>query len=419
MTMTRDAVEAAKSANDKKQYRLVTLPNELQVLLISTVDVPHAAGEDQDGSEAGSHDKFSDTGSELDDDEDDDSMSGSGAEDDSEDGASSHGDAFDAGEHGSPGRRAGACLTVGVGSFAEPETLPGLAHYLEHMLFMGACLMRRTCMIYREASTDCGFVCMHIGSAKYPNENEFESFLSAHGGFSNGATDNEITSYTFEVGPTHLETALDMFAHFFISPLMKAETMERELSAIESEFNQAVQNDRVRLQQVLSATTPKSHPYHRFSWGNRKSLKDLPEQQGVDVRPAIVDFYERNYSANIMKLVVSGDDSLDDLERWVSASFSQIPNKNVPERSFASYGQPFGANVDAKPMLCRIVPVRDIHTLHLNWMIPPTLGHHRQKPADYIASLMGHESEGSILAHVSAQCVVLHPLTNSITDSCC
>lgn len=140
MTMKRnDAVEAAKSVNDKKQYRLLTLSNELQVLLISTVDVPHVPGEDQDGSEAGSHDRFSDTGSELDDDDDDDSMSGSGAEDDSDDSASSHSDAFGAGEHGPPGRRAGACLTVGVGSFAEPETLPGLAHYLEHMLFMGTC----------------------------------------------------------------------------------------------------------------------------------------------------------------------------------------------------------------------------------------------------------------------------------------
>lgn len=86
------------------------------------------------------------------------------------------------------------------------------------------------------------------GSEKYPDENEFEAFLSAHGGFSNGATDNEITSYTFEVGPAHLEQALDMFAQFFISPLMKADAMERELSAIESEFNQATQSDRVRTQ---------------------------------------------------------------------------------------------------------------------------------------------------------------------------
>src|SRR5690348_7301508 len=110
----------------------------------------------------------------------------------------------------------------------------------------------------------------YTGSEKYPNENEFESFLSAHGGFSNGSTDNEITRYTFEVGPAYLQPALDMFAQFFIAPLLKPETLDRELSAIESEFNQATQNDRIRQQQVLCAESAEFHPYHRFGWGNNK-----------------------------------------------------------------------------------------------------------------------------------------------------
>lgn len=32
-----------------------------------------------------------------------------------------------------------ACgLTVGVGSFSDPPEIPGLAHFLEHMIFMGS-----------------------------------------------------------------------------------------------------------------------------------------------------------------------------------------------------------------------------------------------------------------------------------------
>ncbi|DBA04210.1 TPA: hypothetical protein N0F65_004318 [Lagenidium giganteum] len=328
-----DVVDQSKSPNDKKKYRLLTLENELQVLLISTTDVAHhGSGDDND------HGVFD----------------------------------SDEGEHGTPSRRSGACLTVGVGSFAEPMELPGLAHYLEHMLFMG--------------------------SEKYPDENEFEAFLSAHGGFSNGSTDNEVTNYMFEVGPAHLEHALDMFAHFFISPLMKAEALERELSAIDSEFIQATQNDRIRLQQVLSDTSVPSHPYHRFGWGNRKSLMEDPARRNINVREEILKFYTQNYSANIMKLVVCGDNSLDEMEKWVRASFTQIPNKHLSPRSYADAGNPFGANVDPSPILCRIVPIRDIHTLHLNWMIPPIFGLHHQKPADYVASLLGHESEGSVLS---------------------
>ncbi len=55
----------------------------------------------------------------------------------------------------------------------------GLAHYLEHMLFMG--------------------------SDKYPDENEYDSFISKSGGSSNAFTECEYTLYHFDVLPQHLE----------------------------------------------------------------------------------------------------------------------------------------------------------------------------------------------------------------------
>lgn len=55
----------------------------------------------------------------------------------------------------------------------------GLAHYLEHMLFMG--------------------------SSKYPDENEYDSFISKSGGGSNAFTECEYTLYHFDVLPQHLE----------------------------------------------------------------------------------------------------------------------------------------------------------------------------------------------------------------------
>ena len=82
-----------KSPNDKREYRWITLPsNQLQVLLIHDPDPDKSA----------------------------------------------------------------ASLDIRVGSFADPTELPGLAHFLEHMLF--------------------------LGTQKYPDENEFGEFLSQHNG---------------------------------------------------------------------------------------------------------------------------------------------------------------------------------------------------------------------------------------------
>ncbi|ELW65468.1 Nardilysin [Tupaia chinensis] len=76
-----------------------------------------------------------------------------------------------------------AALCVGVGSFADPDDLPGLAHFLEHMVFMG--------------------------SLKYPDENGFDAFLKKHGGSDNASTDCERTVFQFDVQRKYFKEALD------------------------------------------------------------------------------------------------------------------------------------------------------------------------------------------------------------------
>ena len=51
--------------------------------------------------------------------------------------------------------KASAAMDVGVGHWCDPPHLPGLAHFLEHMLF--------------------------LGTERYPDEAEYNSFLNAHG----------------------------------------------------------------------------------------------------------------------------------------------------------------------------------------------------------------------------------------------
>ena len=64
--------------------------------------------------------------------------------------------------------KAAAALNVMVGSMSDPEHLPGLAHYLEHMLF--------------------------LGTEKYPEENSYAKYLSENAGSSNAYTGNKINN---------------------------------------------------------------------------------------------------------------------------------------------------------------------------------------------------------------------------------
>lgn len=65
-------------------------------------------------------------------------------------------------------------------------------------------------------------------------ENDFEAFISKHGGFTNASTDCEHTTFYFDIQEKHLSSALDRFAQFFIKPLMKKDAITREREAVES-----------------------------------------------------------------------------------------------------------------------------------------------------------------------------------------
>lgn len=111
--------------------------------------------------------------------------------------------------------KSAACCDINVGSMSDPKIAQGLAHFLEHMLFMG--------------------------TSKYPEENEYSAFLNNHGGNSNAYTGQENTVYYFDVQNEHFEHALDLFASFFSCPLFSEISTAREINAVDSEHNKNIQ----------------------------------------------------------------------------------------------------------------------------------------------------------------------------------
>ena len=64
--------------------------------------------------------------------------------------------------------------------------------------------------------------------------------MQGHGGHDNAYTDCQHTNFYFDVHEAHFKEALDRFAQFFISPLMKKNAMERERNAVDSGEKQAM-----------------------------------------------------------------------------------------------------------------------------------------------------------------------------------
>ncbi|XP_024039654.1 nardilysin-like isoform X2 [Citrus clementina] len=268
-----------KSPNDKRLYRVIELENRLCALLVHD---PEIYADDSSKTLENSTEEDEET---FDDQDEDDEY-----EDEEEDDENDTEKEVKGKGIFSQTKKAAAAMCVGMGSFCDPVEAQGLAHFLEHMLFMG--------------------------STEFPDENEYDSYLSKHGGSSNAYTETEHTCYHFEIKREFLKGALMRFSQFFISPLMKVEAMEREVLAVDSEFNQALQNDACRLQQLQCHTSQLGHAFNKFFWGNKKSLIDAMEK-GINLREQIMKLYMNYYQGGLMKLVVIGGEGRGSLHSFL------------------------------------------------------------------------------------------------------
>ncbi|XP_074609078.1 nardilysin-like isoform X1 [Acropora palmata] len=390
--MADRVANVVKSPNDPREYRVIHLENGLTALLISdTHSAIHSAHTNSNLSTTDDDDVEDPGSDEIEDESDDDddvdgvfskdadvTVTGGSEEekDESEDTSRKYNDTNMVGCSRVWGLKpttqtqSAAALCIGVGSFSDPDNIPGLAHFLEHMVFMG--------------------------SEKYPDENEFDVFIKKHGGSDNACTDCERTTFVFDVRRKYFKETLERFAQLFISPLLKEDTVEREIQAVDSEYRMNYQSDSVRKMQLLSLLVQEGHPFGKFLWGNEETLKNTPEEKGVDVKTSLRDFQQRMYSAQFMTLAVISEEPLDDLEKMVCESFSQIPNNKMTKPSFHEFINPFDHAKFHK--LCKMVPVKDVNQLEVTWVLPPQQQNYRVKPMHYVSWLMGHEGPGSILS---------------------
>ncbi len=274
---------------------------------------------------------------------------------------------------------AAAALCVSAGQLDDPECVQGLAHFCEHMLF--------------------------LGTEKYPEESNFDQFCASAAGYSNAWTSLDHTMYHFIVANKKLQEALDRFASFFSCPLFSASGTEREMKAVDSEHNKNLQDDDRREYQLMRCTAAATHPFSRFGAGNLHTLQDIPKAADppVNIRDELLAFHAREYVAGRMRLAVIGMEPLEVLERWVNDSFHAVPeeteaSKKATPRKWIDFS-PFDAGWKRAYLLA---PVSERRQLALFFPAPPTQSEFHAKPAHFLSHLVGHEGPGSLLSVLKA-----------------
>lgn len=203
----------------------------------------------------------------------------------------------------------GACLNVEVGSVN--EKIDGLAHFLEHMVFMG--------------------------SKKYPDSNDFMSNVNNSGGLTNAYTSDKNTNYHFIVDSGKYMDILDRFAQFFTNPLLKKEYVDKEINAVNSEAKKNLLDDMWIQLELYKTLMIKEHPVNHFTCGDNESLriKNIYEE--------LKEFHDKYYDAKYMSLVIftnndnKNNNNIDAIKKLILESFGEI--KTNPENINRNYGK--------------------------------------------------------------------------------
>lgn len=294
-----EQVTIIKSLNDDRQYSALMLPNGLQVVLVSDQTLENSA----------------------------------------------------------------ASIAVGVGSAHNPETQLGLAHYLEHMLF--------------------------LGTEKYPEPDGFMKYTQANGGMTNAFTAYDKTNYLFQINAGKFDEALDRFSDYFKKPTFDPHFSDKERNAVNNEWSLQKAQDGWNLFALQGFTANPDNPSAKFNIGNLDTLQDKP---GSVLQDEMKKFYDSYYSANIMKLTLVGKQSLPELKALAEKHFASIPNKNVtlPEVTVPGLTKAqMGKSIHYKP-------IKELKALYVDFPVKSNKQQWRLKPNEYVRNLITSEEKGTL-----------------------
>ena len=107
-----------------------------------------------------------------------------------------------------------------------------------------------------------------------------------------------------------------------------------------------------------------------------------------------------------MTVCLVGNHELDKLQELAVEHFSGILNKDLILRDFIAEGVPL-YDESTLGHLVKIVPIKELRSLSLNWPQLPDLRHlWDSNPLHYLSHVIGHEGKNSLLSELIKQDLV-------------
>ena len=192
-------------------------------------------------------------------------------------------------------KRCAAALRVAAGSHDVPLAWPGLAHFLEHLLF--------------------------LGTERFPTERALMAYVQGHGGQVNARTSERSTDFFFELPQQAFAGGLVRLSDMLAHPRMNLDDQLREREVLHAEFVAWSQDAEAQRQLALFDGLSPTHPLRGFHAGNRDSLPVAQAQ----FQQALQDFHQQFYQTGQMTLSLAGPQSLDELKAMAEQFAAALP----------------------------------------------------------------------------------------------
>ncbi len=267
--------------------------------------------------------------------------------------------------------QAALSVRVAVGSHDEPAEHPGLAHFLEHLLFL-----------------DC---------AEFAADQRLMPFVQACGGQLNASTQARHTDYFCEVPAALLPAALARMCAMLAQPLLTVAAQLAEREVLHAEFLARAQDADTLVAAALGQALADGHVFAAFQAGSRDTL--AVEQYAF--QQALYEFHRQHYQGANVALVLVGPQPVAELQALAQQCASQLAC-GTPLPALAP-----SALLPLRRQQLKLQLPSGVPTLHLTFALglaPTDHAGDLPQALDFIQTWLLAESSGGLLAQLrSAQ----------------